>query len=141
MHWAYRYRCPTVLGMPTERWLHCFACKCPSVSEHGLQEYGQGQRAGGVEKHVILSIPSVFALQHRKAAEAQDILQEQITAAMRQRLLLCLCLITSTSLLKEALAVRETKYYDALGVPPDADENVINESISKGSAVSAAQSS
>lgn len=50
---------------------------------------------------------------------------------MRQRLLLCLCLITSTSLLYEALAVRETKYYDALGVPPDADENVIKKAYRK----------
>ena len=50
---------------------------------------------------------------------------------MHQGLLLCLCLITSTSLLDKALAVRETKFYDALGVPPDADDNVIKKAYRK----------
>ena len=53
------------------------------------------------------------------------------TGAMRQQLLLYSCLIAGSFLLKEALAVRETKYYDALGVPPDADDNVIKKAYRK----------
>ena len=50
---------------------------------------------------------------------------------MRQQLLLCSCLIAGSFLLKEALAVRETKFYDALGVPADADDNVIKKAYRK----------
>ncbi len=50
---------------------------------------------------------------------------------MRQQLLLYSCLVAGTLLLKEALAVRETKFYDALGVPPEADENVIKKAYRK----------
>ncbi|CAL5222385.1 g4741 [Coccomyxa viridis] len=50
---------------------------------------------------------------------------------MRQQLLLYSCLIAGSFLLKEALAVRETKFYDALGVPPDADDNVIKKAYRK----------
>lgn len=50
---------------------------------------------------------------------------------MHQRLLLYSCLIALTFLLKEAVAVRETKFYDALGVPPDADETIIKKAYRK----------
>lgn len=50
---------------------------------------------------------------------------------MHRQVLLYSCLIAGTFLLKEAIAVRETKFYDALGVPPDADENVIKKAYRK----------
>jgi hypothetical protein len=50
---------------------------------------------------------------------------------MHRQFLLCSCLIAGALLLKETLAVRETKFYDALGVPPDADENVIKKAYRK----------